>query len=335
MIKQESHPITVAELAFEIALAHADSNFGKWEEIDCDNSTRRIIYAGMHAAGNPSLGIPGIIPHIVKLTRDGTINVRGIGNNLEVINADDIAASQKSWYVSQAHANIVRKNLLPEKIRHNIERKAKLGRYTLEEASELIAEGWVTDEDEADEPIINCFTITPMLMDAAFKRLLPVYLPGSDVPYEYGGPEPRAREYFEEAYWYDLNQWLKEYLPLAKFSFPDPSHSSNEDEWTGVPKWAILAVDWPLPAGSPKMKSILNDQAKWVEEAVRKCGRRGKGRDGSHLWNPADLAICLVEKTTHKRWTVNKKALTNVIKNNFPAYLAKWEAKSEYLESGS
>ncbi|WP_291996583.1 hypothetical protein [Candidatus Accumulibacter sp. ACC012] len=99
----------------------------------------------------------------------------------------------------------------------------------------------------------------------------------------------------------------------------------------GLAKIEILSVPWPLPPNAPTLKNILDELPKWVESACLKVGRPGKGPDGSHLWNPAVLAICLATKTPQKKWAVGKGALTNFLRLNFSDYFAEWTEKSQYL----
>lgn len=102
----------------------------------------------------------------------------------------------------------------------------------------------------------------------------------------------------------------------------------------GVIKKKILEVDWRLPSKAPQMKNILDEIPKWVSSACKKVGRVGKGPAGSHIWNPAQLAVCLAIKTPGKQWVVGKGALTGVIKDNFPDYLDEWERMKDQLNTG-
>lgn len=99
----------------------------------------------------------------------------------------------------------------------------------------------------------------------------------------------------------------------------------------GITKAEILAVEWPMPAGAPSLASILDKIPRWVNKACIKVGRAGKGQSGSHLWNPAVLAVCLAARTPHKKWVCNQLALTNFLRGGFSDYFDEWEEKREML----
>lgn len=96
----------------------------------------------------------------------------------------------------------------------------------------------------------------------------------------------------------------------------------------GVSKAEILTVSWPIPDGAPSISNILDKQPKWAGEACIKVGRAGKG---SHLWNPAVLAICLATRTPKKQWTCRVEALAKVIRSHFSDYIDEWESKKDLL----
>jgi hypothetical protein len=98
------------------------------------------------------------------------------------------------------------------------------GRYTLTEAARAIAAA----TGEREQHLLEA------LKHAAAAHELPMYEPGRQQVYRYGaGGASRVRDFYEEAYWYDLNQWLKSHEPrLARnFQFPEPNQ-----EGSGVPK---------------------------------------------------------------------------------------------------
>lgn len=99
----------------------------------------------------------------------------------------------------------------------------------------------------------------------------------------------------------------------------------------GVIKDEILCLEWPMPNGAPSLESILDKIPQWVGCACIKVGQVGKGKSGSHLWNPAMLAVCLASKTPQKKWVGNKLALTNFMRSNFSDYFSEWESYSERL----
>ena len=89
-----------------------------------------------------------------------------------------------------------------------------MGRYTLEEAAQAIAEGTGESKELLEERIENAFA----------EHLIPVYAPGSKIDYQ----PTIIRDFYEVAYWNDLNQWLETYLPLLDFRFPKPPKLKNK-----------------------------------------------------------------------------------------------------------
>jgi hypothetical protein len=96
----------------------------------------------------------------------------------------------------------------------------------------------------------------------------------------------------------------------------------------GVSKHEILSVQWPMPKGAPTLANLLDEIPMWIGDACTKVGRRGKGINGSHLWNPAILAVCLATKTPQKKWAAGKGALTSLIKTFFNDYAEQWDSAS-------
>ncbi len=131
--------------------------------------------------------------------------------------------------------------------------------------------------------------------------------------------------------------WIDEYEEaigrLAPTEAPATSGTPEKGELSamgaiisaGVTKAEILCIKWPLPDSAPPLENILDDLPKWVDAACNKTGRPGKGAGGSHLWNPALLAVCLATKTPQKKWAVGKGALTNFLRVNFSEYFEQWE----------
>ena len=98
------------------------------------------------------------------------------------------------------------------------EEKRNAGRYTLQEAADLI-------EREIGECAKD---LQETLVQAVSDDVLPVYKPGKKARYW-----PKiVREFYEEAYWNDLNIWLKEKHPRIKYSFPNPSTVVTKDKNT-------------------------------------------------------------------------------------------------------
>lgn len=130
------------------------------------------------------------------------------------------------------------------------------------------------------------------------------------------------------------HSWIDGYVNAAMQGQKDAETATpiapNKDR-RGETKAEILAVEWPMPAGAPSLESILKKIPKYVEEACIKIGKVGKGPSGSHLWNPAVLAVCLASQSPHKQWKCNTAALTNFLRSEFSTYFDEWEAKLQML----
>lgn len=99
--------------------------------------------------------------------------------------------------------------------------KEEQGRYTLEEAAELIERE--TGERAAD--------IQRKLMDAARGGRIAMYEPGKLARYDYGPEAAKVvRPFHEEAYGEDLNRWLTENEPRLRFLFPTSTKASSPQE---------------------------------------------------------------------------------------------------------
>lgn len=102
-------------------------------------------------------------------------------------------------------------------------RKAE-GRYTLEEAAEQLAAA-----GESYSTMLAGLKKTAA-MKAGARGSLPMHEPGREARISYGtgdGEVSRVREFFEHAYWSDLNQWLEENEPRITFRFPSPGCPPN------------------------------------------------------------------------------------------------------------
>ena len=100
---------------------------------------------------------------------------------------------------------------------------SRAGFYTIAEAVEVF-------KREAD---VN---IHDHLIEAVRSGALPTYEPYSTKRYIYG-KDKRVRDFHEEVYWQDLNDWLEVNERLINYKFPDPNanKSSNQflsDTWT-------------------------------------------------------------------------------------------------------
>lgn len=94
----------------------------------------------------------------------------------------------------------------------------------------------------------------------------------------------------------------------------------------GVSKNEILAVFIkPIRGQTEKQwaNMLADARAKWLRSA-RVCSG---GRGVQSQWNPARLAMCLAEKGHMQR-----KALGNIIRRDFPEYLSEWEAYADSFD---
>lgn len=138
--------------------------------------------------------------------------------------------------------------------RQNEERIAQ-GRYTLEQAAELF-------EKESGE---RKAVVLRKLRDAAQNGDLPVYEPGHTVRYEYGPGKDteHLREFYEEAYWDDLNKWIGQTEPRCKFRFGEPvapDRNMRPEEGARQTCDRILGQDF-LPSGTYPYVDAIRDIA--------------------------------------------------------------------------
>ena len=104
------------------------------------------------------------------------------------------------------------------------------GRYTLEEAAMLIER---ETGERADEMLKK-------FMGAALNGALHTHEPGKQSRYLYGdGFASRVRDFYEEAYFYDLNIWLVANEPRIAWRFPDPQLPPGKRAIDSRPKWEI------------------------------------------------------------------------------------------------
>ena len=93
---------------------------------------------------------------------------------------------------------------------------SRAGLYTIAEAVEVI-------KREAD---VN---IHDHLIEAVHSAALPTYEPNSTKRYIYG-KDKRIRDFYEEVYWEDLNNWLEVNERLISYRFPDPNATKAPNE---------------------------------------------------------------------------------------------------------
>lgn len=138
---------------------------------------------------------------------------------------------------------ILRSELIAAVYPQLVEENRKVGRYNLQEASELLQK----EAGERSEHILQ------KLKSAAQDGVLPVYELGKRARYEYGPnmAEP-VNEFYKEVYWDDLNNWLDEKEPRILFRFKKPEISSVEPLSHAD---TMPIVQQPLPA-----KGLIKEQ---------------------------------------------------------------------------
>ena len=115
-----------------------------------------------------------------------------------------------------------------EEVARQRDERRSLGRYTLNDAANEIA-----GTGERFEALLE------KLCGAAQRGDLPMHAPGELAQYLYKNGRP-VRPFYEEAYWNDLNAWLKRSEPRVAFQFAGPDASVNS-----VSQEVFLAVDSP------------------------------------------------------------------------------------------
>jgi len=131
---------------------------------------------------------------------------------------------------------------------------SRAGLYTIAEAVEVI-------KREAD---VN---IHDHLIEAVHSATLPTYEPNSTKRYIYG-KDKRIRDFYEEIYWEDLNNWLEVNERLISYRFPDPNGEvsakaaryDNNKIWLEVnPNDPIAVQPWYTPARYFARKLVEDD----------------------------------------------------------------------------
>jgi len=134
-----------------------------------------------------------------------------------------------SWYLTRSDLEIVlryTKGNEETKRQYLVELSSHFesGRYTLRQAADYIESAGGEDY----KSILN------RLKDAALSDELAMYLPGRNQKHDYG-PRPRrllsVRDFYEEAYWNDLNSWLGKYEPRITCTFPAPKSQPQPEQY--------------------------------------------------------------------------------------------------------
>jgi hypothetical protein len=154
------------------------------------------------------------------------------------------------------------------------------GRYSIEEA------GMMLDSETNNGG-------RELLMNAAAAGGLKVYAPGNNA--QFPVDQIRVNRDYLEAYWDDLNVWLKANAPRIKFEFPapesEPVTTTAEPAAKGVTTAQIVdAFGGLVNFGLGK---AMTDRTLWTCDARITSGTKG-GRYKS-LWCPVIMATALHE----------------------------------------
>ncbi len=180
------------------------------------------------------------------------------------------------------------------------ERRNKLGRYTLDEAATFVA----------NNAEIRANFVLKEMEESAGTGELKTYLPDGIQPYE---PKPREGNVFipglsnpiknyvptwyVEAYWDDLNAWLKEKELRIENLFPDPKirDAKNVSSQKGITKREVISAFSGMHFNEKQWGSALSTIPDWLKECRVLKGVRGNNKV-SALWNPVKIAIVLLAK---------------------------------------
>jgi hypothetical protein len=223
-----------------------------------------------------------------------------------------------------------------EKIRRDEEARNS-GRYTLYEAAELAAKN-LGDRTQLRAELEGAA--------ASGDGSLPIYSRGREVRRKSRiSGKPIELRPTDEAYWNDLNAWLRANEPPIKFEFPAPASQkigagNTAADGTAVP-WAGEATS-ALPVTAAEIATAF--PVAWVDQwpnRLRKAAggtayqwltgtvvHRGSRKPGdANTYNPAVVAVALV-----LRGEMTRAACESIIKRCFPAWIDDWNRKAEYLK---
>ena len=355
--------ITVYDLVYEVSKIHSchlmmerSELFDNFENCSALNNikyilgntaknfydARQMFALKVAKEGSLDLGVPGVEPRVMRMIECGDVSLYHSRTGLPFIKLSEVLKFPEAWKMSGEDADKIRKKILTEKQREVILLKYSEGRYTLDDAAELIFESEFCNVDKAPEELlgergesvdIEFSEILNELSNAARSGALLMYLPGTDNRFSYSQRiNTEVRVFYEEAYWRDLNRWLDKNKKDVFFRFPDPAENSFLKKYRGVTKGEILSVDWGLPAGH-KLENILDEVPKWVVDARVLPGKPGGGVKGSSLWNPVLLADALLETTSHKKWKASIGTIDTLFGGRFKDFLEEWnDHKADFIQ---
>jgi len=211
------------------------------------------------------------------------------------------------------------------KIQEEIQQEASIrlstGRYTLNEAALYI-------EERSNS---NARSIFNKLKESALTDKLSVYRSGSDELYKHKHNEQITNVFVAslEAYWNDLNAWLKMHEPRLECEFPEPIPISNEGNAlstvkSGITKNAVIYAFAGLHFNETQWRNALGKNIpKWLEGCRVIPGK--KGSKTSATWNPVLIASALYGPEG-KDIPINKLDAVFV---RLPYWIKEWQEASE------
>jgi hypothetical protein len=100
--------MNLQELLKKIAEYKADTHPEEWKKDDEDDSDlRRAIAAAMNQHGWPGDGIPGALPHVLRMIEDEKIAVRSTFNDMPPTDVSEVKTNPANWYLSVDDAHHV------------------------------------------------------------------------------------------------------------------------------------------------------------------------------------------------------------------------------------
>ncbi len=145
------------------------------------------------------------IPKKVKIVKTPKKTDKPVGEIPLTNNLDNLHKLTEAHFGRSGNASSVAK----EKIEQSAKERREAGRYTLEEAAFYV--GYKTTAGTE--------SILEGLEEAVKNRLLSVYAPGRIGTYK----SDVVRPWYEEAFWNDLNEWLKNNELRIGCRFPNPN----------------------------------------------------------------------------------------------------------------
>lgn len=194
------------------------------------------------------------------------------------------------------HGDMTRQNF--EHYQAELSARQSLGRYTLEEAAMLIA------QQESGADVVR---LLKDLKQAVRDRSLPVYGPNAVASYK----NETVREFFEEAYWDDLNKWLEanEKRLCEKWQFPKPSHVTAEGGQTGLgdgkKTWWQTEYDILEMAQVEGEKLMAHGDEPYLNAVARKVSDRINVKEGRKTpigEKPRSISVTPLKKGPLKGW---------------------------------